>query len=1100
MLSAISLRRKGLAKAFPVFVILCLIMSAGVVPYPQTVSATGEAWSCGGPAGGHVNSIAVASSNPTIIYAGTISGVYKSTDSGSSWSYAGLGGLDIKVVKINPSDASTVYAGGNYLDGFFKSTNGGSTWTGKAVDGVLALAIDPGNPAILWAGTSTGRIYHSSNSGDSWSEKLHHTHDDTDVPVNSIQVDPASSSTVYAGLGIALGGDKGYEGFANSTDSGTSWTFKHLSPYGPWDYGMNLVTSLDGRLFILAEGSINYSVPTVYTSTNQGDTWAEVNVPHIGAVGDYTYRVLAIHASPANADKLYVATNNPDYQLMIYSISGSTWANTTGVLPPLVTAMAVNPANETIAYAGGREGKLCKSTDQGITWAVANLGIRNTYTYDLAVAPGTTGTVYGALWGESFQLQKTTNAGAAWTQLETGTKGYFSAIGVDPGNGSRIFAGKDWDGVGYLYRSTNNGSSWTEMDVGYYSGRVADILIHPENSNIVMVLRRERASYNGGIRITTDGGTTWTHKYIAGKPTRLAMDPQNSSHVFMGKEMLGFVYRSTDTGQTWSSITPDVQWGSVKDMVVDNSGVLFAAATDYEGNTDGGIWRWTSGSWNKLYRFTGSDVTALAIDRSTSPATLYAGTSNAGVFVSTNGGTSWSSFNAGLSVMGITRLELSDAAPRILYAGTDYGGIWSTDVTGSVTVNNPVGFSATAFSPSQINLSWTKNAAGNNVMVVWSATNTFGTPQNGTSYSVGTTIPGGGTVLYRSSGTSTSHNGLTENTPYYYKAYSYTAANAYSSGSGASATTQTGETIVSRLCGVNRYATAVEISRTGWPDGADMVLLARGDDFPDSLAGVSLATQLDIPILLTSPTSLSSVTRAEIERLGAHLVLVLGGPGAISEEVVNAVLEIDPVDETFRFAGVNRYETAQKIAKRLAEGAPFNAVFLASGLNFPDALAAASYGAMAGYPILLTRPDALPQATKDALNQLTSVKHVILAGGTAVIQPAIEAELNDMGLTVQRVAGSNRYNTSVALARTFLEESAEHVFIATGVNFPDALAGGVLAAKQGTGVLLVRGDQDTLPDSVAVFISERDMKKAVILGGTSAVCDAIAGALLMLLE
>jgi len=107
-------------------------------------------------------------------------------------------------------------------------------------------------------------------------------------------------------------------------------------------------------------------------------------------------------------------------------------------------------------------------------------------------------------------------------------------------------------------------------------------------------------------------------------------------------------------------------------------------------------------------------------------------------------------------------------------------------------VANPATFTATGTSSSQINLAWTKNTSSDDVMVVWSPTSVFGTPVDGTVYTAGSSIPGGGTVLYRGSLTNFNHTGLTPLTTYYYKAYSYDGTNVYSSGITASSATLCG--------------------------------------------------------------------------------------------------------------------------------------------------------------------------------------------------------------------------------------------------------------------------------------------------------------------
>jgi len=118
--------------------------------------------------------------------------------------------------------------------------------------------------------------------------------------------------------------------------------------------------------------------------------------------------------------------------------------------------------------------------------------------------------------------------------------------------------------------------------------------------------------------------------------------------------------------------------------------------------------------------------------------------------------------------------------------GLKYG--IEAQVTAPAATVNPSAFTATPVSTTQINLSWALNPSSNNVLLAWSPDGTFGTPVDGTTYNAGNTIPGGGTVLQYSNGTSFPHTGLTPATIYYYKAWSYSGST-YSTGVGTNATT-----------------------------------------------------------------------------------------------------------------------------------------------------------------------------------------------------------------------------------------------------------------------------------------------------------------------
>jgi len=282
---------------------------------------------------------------------------------------------------------------------------------------------------------------------------------------------------------------------------------------------------------------------------------------------------------------------------------------------------------------------------------------------------------------------------------------------------------------------------------------------------------------------------------------------------------------------------------------------------------------------------------------------------------------------------------------------------------------------------------------------------------------------------------------------------------------------------VKRIAGNSRYETAVKVSRSGWPFGAETVILARGDDFADALAGVPLACQLYAPIILTPTNGADPKVIHEIGRLGAQRVILLGGPAAISDNVKNEFENLGLTAE--RIQGANRYETAALIAKRMAdEGAEFDMAFVAVGSNFADALSASSYAAVEGQPILLTAKDSLPPATKKALADL-GIENTVVCGGPAAVSESVSAQLPN----ARRVYGNNRYLTALEMAKEFLPESTKHVYISTGLNFPDAIAGGVLAANNSSGVLLVQGNLTAPDQQIQDFITDHGITDATIFGG-----------------
>jgi streptogramin lyase len=282
----------------------------------------------------------------------------------------------------------------------------------------------------------------------------------------------------------------------------------------------------------------------------------------------------------------------------------------------------------------------------------------------------------------------------------------------------------------------------------------------------------------------------------------------------------------------------------------------------------------------------------------------------------------------------------------------------------------------------------------------------------------------------------------------------------------------------SRLSGNDRIATAVAVSTHEYPAvaSAQGVVLARADSFPDALAGVPLAVSLHAPLLLTSSTSLSTTTEAEIKRAmpAGGSVTLLGGRGAIGDPVA-AKLQADGYVVT-REAGADRDATALAIAAAIPSP---KAILLADGQGFADALSAGAAAAHIGGVVLLTDGTTLAPIVSAYISEHPGVP-VYAVGGPAAT--ADEAAV--------KVIGTDRYATSVDAARQFFT-APNVVGLASGVTFPDALAGGVDIAATGGPLLLV--EPTAVPPVVRNYIAGTPTITSInVYGGTTAVSNAVA--------
>jgi putative cell wall-binding protein len=260
---------------------------------------------------------------------------------------------------------------------------------------------------------------------------------------------------------------------------------------------------------------------------------------------------------------------------------------------------------------------------------------------------------------------------------------------------------------------------------------------------------------------------------------------------------------------------------------------------------------------------------------------------------------------------------------------------------------------------------------------------------------------------------------------------------------------------VTRVWGANRYATAAALSEAYFAPGVSTVFIATGENFPDALAGGPAAGREDSPVLLVRQNAVPSETVAELIRLSPSRIVVVGGSAVVSEGVL-ATLDGFTSGPVIRVWGANRYATAAAVsAATFSPGV--GTVYVATGANFPDALAGGPAGVINDGPILLVRQNAVPSETAAELARL-SPSTIVVLGGPAVVSSSVVTELEGMAsCCVSRYWGADRYTTAAAVSEAVFPTGASMVFIVTGVNFPDAVAAGPVAGMLDAPILLVTG-------------------------------------------
>jgi hypothetical protein len=625
-----------------------------------------------------MGSIALAPSNPSVIYAGTGEannsgdsyygrGVLKSTDAGATWTLLGTSQFDrrtIAQIVVDPTNANTVYVavnafatnglGGN--TGVWKSTDGGATWTNttasiSTTQEYSDLVIDPTNPQTLYAavgtyfGANTNGVYKTTNGGASWAAAGNFTIGSSNGLIR-LALARSSPQTLYAS--VTNPSTSGLLQMLKSTDGGTTWANTAGTPPnymgGQGWYDSILAVDPTNPAIVYAGGSAGSN--SVLESPDGGASWTDISVGASGNNGPHAdHHALAFDAG----GKLLDGDDGGIWRLSTPTLGSVQWTDVNGNLAlTQFVGIALHPTNANLAFGGSQDNGTDKFND-ALGWSAVRGGDGGFVRID----PATPATIYHEFSGIS--LERSDDGGVTWNPKTNGintngtdTSDFYVPYVLDPSMPTRLALGTN-----KVYLSTNRGDNWSAISspntAGWNTAASIDALaIARTDGNTIY------ATAGGKIFVTTNGGTSWVERDVPGFSDHfqsLLVDPRNKLVAYAVRDGFstgpgGHVFRTTNGGFSWTDISAGLP---------------------------------------NLPTFT------IALDPRSGPGILYVGT-DAGVYASSNGGDTWVRFGAGLPNVQVRELVIAPDV-NVLAAGTHGRGTWEIALTNYLSPVGPVDIS-----------------------------------------------------------------------------------------------------------------------------------------------------------------------------------------------------------------------------------------------------------------------------------------------------------------------------------------------------------------------------------------------------------------------
>lgn len=641
--------------------------------------------------------------NPNIIYIGPANGgVWKTTDAGSSW----LSTTDYEIslsmgaIAIDPVNPEIIYAGTGeatysgvsyYGRGLLKSTNGGSTWT-NYTSGLPAstyfsrIKIRPNNNSQLLAALGNSGLYRSTNGGQNWTQILSGRVDD-------VVFSPSGDTAFAVGSGI---------GIRRSINGGLSF-----ATYGATGLGSGSRTHFDlaqSNPAVMWAAVYASSNVTVYKSTDYGFTWSTNSMPSdfASSSGQAWYDLYCL-INPKNPNKVYIGTID-----IWRTENGSTFTNITngysgGNVHVDQHYLVFHPTQENTILSLN-DGGVWRSTNNGTNFTNLNQTLTVTQFYRIAASPFMPSRIIGGTQDNGTQR---TDSTLNWAAVYGGDGG---EVCFNPFNSNFILGETQYNGI---FRTTNGGLNWSSAQSGLSSSEnaawIGPIIHHPTISGTFYTARQR-------VYKSTNNGANWTA--VSGNVNgtnavrELAQSKTNPNLMFAttGNQ----IFRSTDEGATWTSVTTGLPNRTITSVYVhpsDANIVLltfsgFGTSKVYKSTNSGTSWVSISGDLpdtpvNDILIFT---------EHTGYPNTYFVAT-DIGVFVTENNGTNWLEIPNGLPNTVIMHLDYSPSV-KMLRAGTHGRGVYEAYIDFTIPVE------LTSFSALQQNrkvqLNWVTATEVNN--------------------------------------------------------------------------------------------------------------------------------------------------------------------------------------------------------------------------------------------------------------------------------------------------------------------------------------------------------------------------------------------------